>query len=47
MDEKVKAAVRLAANVGFLTTREERELYAGAILAAIEWGESVSSKQNK
>lgn len=36
-------AWRMACNVSFLVTREERQMYAGAIFAAIKWGRKIDA----
>lgn len=37
----VEKALRMTRNVSFLTTKEEKEMYAGALLAAIRWGHKI------
>jgi hypothetical protein len=44
--EDEKECIAMAKQVDFLETKEEYELYAGALLAAKKWGEKVD-KQNK
>ena len=36
-------AWRMTREVYFLTTREEKEMYAGALLAAIRWGKKIDA----
>lgn len=36
-------AWRMTREVSFLTTREEKEMYAGALLAAIRWGKKIDA----
>lgn len=44
--EDEKECMAMAKQVDFLETKEEYELYAGALLAAKKWGEKVDN-QNK
>ena len=44
--EDEKECIEAAKRVEFLETKEEYELYAGALLAAKKWGEKVDN-QNK
>lgn len=44
--EDEKECIAMAKQVDFLKTKEEYELYAGALLAAKKWGEKVDN-QNK
>lgn len=37
----VEKAIRMMRSVSFLTTQEEKEMYAGALLAAIRWGKEI------
>lgn len=37
----IEKALRLTRKVSFLTAREERGMYAGALLAAIRWGKRI------
>ena len=37
----VEKALRMTRNVSFLTTKEEKGMYAGALLAAIRWGHKI------
>lgn len=37
----VEKALRMTRDVSFLTTKEEKEMYAGALLAAIRWGHKI------
>lgn len=36
-----RKAWRMTRNVSFLTTKEEKGMYAGALLAAIRWGHKI------
>ena len=44
--EDEEECVQMAMQVDFLETREEYELYAGALLAAKRWGEKID-RENK
>lgn len=37
----VEKAIRMMRSVSFLITQEEKEMYAGALLAAIRWGKEI------
>lgn len=37
----VEKAIRMMRSMSFLTTQEEKEMYAGALLAAIRWGKEI------
>lgn len=44
MEEKNKEAIRLAKKVKWLT-KEEKEMYAGAIYSALCWCEYISKRR--
>ena len=45
--EDEKECIEAAKRVEFLETKEEYELYAGALLAAKKWGEKVDLQNKK
>ena len=45
--EDEKECIEMAKQVDFLKTKEELELYAGALLAAKKWGEKVDLQNKK
>ena len=45
--EDEKECIEMAKQVEFLETKEELELYAGALLAAKKWGEKVDLQNKK
>ena len=45
--EDEKECIEAAKRVDFLETKEEYELYAGALLAAKKWGEKVDLQNKK
>ena len=45
--EDEKECIAMAKKVDFLKTKEELELYAGALLAAKKWGEKVDLQNKK
>ena len=45
--EDEKECIEMAKQVDFLETKEEYELYAGALLAAKKWGEKVDLQNKK
>lgn len=45
--EDEKECIEIAKKVDFLKTKEELELYAGALLAAKKWGEKVDLQNKK
>ena len=45
--EDEEECVQMAMQVDFLETREEYELYAGALLAAKRWGEKIDRETKR
>jgi len=47
MNDEMKQATEMTFDVGFLETKEEYELYAGAIYSAIVWGRKVDKEDTE